>query len=267
MTSKPAVPGAVDTAQKSSLLRLLLKRFSKRLLLRILQLHHGSTDDSFLRSVVVEVVYNGSPVRRTALALFDTGSPTTLMSRTLAESLGLTFSSENGRVLLNGLGGGQFVSVGKIHGRWTCSKNSPTSRFSSEPRHYNGVWEVSGRYDDGFDVIFGRDTIVTHRLLEVKRKLAATATHRRCHSKVDSECLRLLQLLGLSMSNDAHRGGSPASLTEAGGRAREGRPANPTAPGTEGKLVFSGIEKSLLMICRFERLPSLPDRLNDLPSC
>ena len=176
---------ATETNQRISWVRRIIACCTRPILRKLLQYHHHSTDDAFVRSIIVEVTIRGCTIRRAAVALFDTGSPETLMGRKLAETLGFIPSSPQGTPLLECLSGSHINTIGRIAGRWACSNNPSKSHLVLDPMHYDAVWEVSGHKNDRYDIIFGRDIIVQYGLMEVKPKLAAPATHLTLPSKVD----------------------------------------------------------------------------------
>jgi hypothetical protein len=134
--------------------------------------------------------------------LFDTGCPETLMSRKLAETLGFSCPSGTGKPILESLCGGQVITMGQVAGRWACGINPSKSRLALDPRHYDGVWEVSGNQDDRYDVIFGRDMIVKYGLLGFKPKLAAPASYITSLPQVDSKFpLSIIELQTVAYNN------------------------------------------------------------------
>lgn len=120
--------------------------------------------DKFIRSITIEVQVNGSFVCRNARALFDTGCPLNLMSRTMASIIGVVYPARMGEPILNTLGIDKFRSLGRIEGRWaSCNQ-------SFDPKFYDAEWEISDKPEE-YDVIIGRDTIIVNKLIKLSPEL------------------------------------------------------------------------------------------------
>lgn len=148
-------------------LRNMLARHSKR----------DSTfdDDDWVKTISIIFPDNsGNEVLRYAKAKFDTGNPKNLISPTFAASFGIILEHHNPKVILDLPGNGQFVSIGKITGRW-CSKTNATHDryFRFDPRFMDAEFEVSNSAER-FDVVIGADTIKLEKLLEWGPALALT---------------------------------------------------------------------------------------------
>jgi hypothetical protein len=139
---------------------------------------HIRSDDDLLRIIIIEILVDGYPKRRAAMALIDTGCPIDLMSGSLATEFGIKFSTWKGEIVLDTLGKGTFKSVGKVSGRWAAGKHF-------DPKFYDGTWHVSENVES-WDVIIGRNTIKKYGLFKVKRELAAPASHRSAPPSLDS---------------------------------------------------------------------------------
>ena len=125
-------------------------------------------DEKCIWTINIEFLVYDGPICRTerhaARALFDTGCPKNLMSRSMASRVNVNYPAHEGEPIINTLGKDKFRSLGQIEGRWSCIKSD------FEPKFYPAVWEVSDK-DEMYDVIIGRDTIIENRLFEVSVKL------------------------------------------------------------------------------------------------
>jgi hypothetical protein len=120
--------------------------------------------DKFVRRIIIEVQVNGNFVRRNARALFDTGCPINLMSRTMASTIGVVYPALMGEPILNTLGVDKFRSLGRIEGRW-----APRNRHFN-PKHYDAEWEISDK-PEWYDVIIGCKTIIENKLIKLSPEL------------------------------------------------------------------------------------------------
>jgi len=143
------------------------------------------TYDNLQRPILVEIMVDGRPILRNGIALIDPHCPVNLMSRHFAELFGETFGSAKGKQILNGLGGGEFRSVGTLSGRWFCreTKKYHNRKVSFDPKYLEAEWEVSESVER-FDVIIGQETIRGYDLLEAKNEIAAP-TFRYKHDEID----------------------------------------------------------------------------------
>ena len=128
---------------------------------------------------------DGRPILHYGIALIDPHCPVNLMSRHFAELFGETFGSAKGKPILNGLGGGEFRSVGTLSGRWHCkeTKKYHNRKVSFDPKYLEAEWKVSESVEP-FDVIIGQETIRGYDLLKAKNEIAAP-TFRYNHDKID----------------------------------------------------------------------------------
>lgn len=114
------------------------------------------------------------------------------MSRHFAELFGKTFGSAKGKQILNGLGGGEFRSIGTLSGRWFCKETNiyHNRKVSFDSKYLEAEWEVSGSVER-FDVIIGQETIRGYDLLEAKNEIAAP-TFRK-HDEIDDATAKVNQ--------------------------------------------------------------------------
>lgn len=163
-----------------------------RVVRRILCLKLKPVAENFLRRIDIEVVQNGVATRRAAMALLDTGCPKNLMSGKLASNLGIKIRCRPGIPLFEGVGGGEFRTVGQVTGRWSCKDQPGKSRLGFDPKYYDGIWEISDNYNERYDVIIGRETITRYDLFKVKRELAGPVSYRHLPEQID--CMYSIQV-------------------------------------------------------------------------
>jgi hypothetical protein len=132
-------------------------------------------DDDWVKTIsIIFQDTSGKEVLRYAKAKFDTGNPKNLISPTFAARFGLIFEPHNAKVILDLPGNGQFVSIGKIAGRWCSKINAAHDRyFRFDPKFMDAEFEVSNSAER-FDIVIGADTIKLERLLEWGPALALT---------------------------------------------------------------------------------------------
>ncbi|KAF2799789.1 hypothetical protein K505DRAFT_413437 [Melanomma pulvis-pyrius CBS 109.77] len=174
--------GSIDARPRKPMWLQILEWFHSRLFSGYFQI---TPEDDLLRVIDIEIIVDGHQVRRTAIALIDTGCPKNLMRQSLAAKFGVTFSSAGGNnLILETIGNGSFESVGEVVGRWASKKDPRKSRLGFDPKYYDATWHVSDMMER-WDVIIGLETISKHGLLMVKRELAAPAAFRRAPRQLD----------------------------------------------------------------------------------
>lgn len=143
--------------------------------------HNSSCDDDdWVKTVsIIFEDRSGKEILRHAKAKFDTGNPKNLISPAFAAKFGLSFESRNGEVILELPGDGQFVSNGRITGRWCSMINTSHDRhLYFDPKFMDADFEVSNS-PERFDIVIGADTIKSERLLKWGPALALTGFRNR----------------------------------------------------------------------------------------
>lgn len=128
-----------------------------------------SPGDNCVRRIYIEVLVNDQFVCRPVMALFDTGCPRNLVSRTMASTLGVESLAFEGRPILDTLGTDKFRTLGQVERRWACDH----SGFA--PKFYDGVWEVSDKLEP-YDVIIGLETMIANKLFKLSPALSASVS-------------------------------------------------------------------------------------------
>ncbi|KAF2475387.1 uncharacterized protein BDR25DRAFT_340160, partial [Lindgomyces ingoldianus] len=93
-------------------------------------------DNPFVKTIQVAFLNADSnkEKHRYAIALFDTGNPKNLISPAFAAIFGLQFEARDGEVIVESFGGGQYISIAKIHGRFACRGNTSGSPLFFHPK-------------------------------------------------------------------------------------------------------------------------------------
>ncbi|KAF2192332.1 hypothetical protein K469DRAFT_694455 [Zopfia rhizophila CBS 207.26] len=133
--------------------------------------------EDFHRTIQLVSDVNGHKQLHFGRALFDTGMPINIISRNVAASCGHIFSNDNARPVLKLLEG-TFHSVGKVTLRWCCDTNERKNpRLFFDQKFLEAEFYVS-KEDVLVDVIIGRETILTERLLEERLWFASPGVHK-----------------------------------------------------------------------------------------
>jgi hypothetical protein len=86
---------------------------------------HIIPDDDLLLIIIIEILVDGCPKCRAAIAFIDRGCTIDLMSGSLVTEFGIKFPARKGEVVLDILGKGTFKSVRKVSSRWACEYFDP----------------------------------------------------------------------------------------------------------------------------------------------
>jgi hypothetical protein len=130
-------------------------------------------DDPFVKTILVAFKdERGNEILRHARAKFDTGNPKNLVSPDFVKQFGSLVLDESGkRVILDLPGGGRYISIARLAGRWTCRISD--SQFRFDPKFMDAEFEVSDT-SERFDVVIGSDTLEEEHIVTFRRDFALT---------------------------------------------------------------------------------------------